>query len=27
MTASYVRLQEAAIRHTTLSKELQAPEP
>ena len=23
MTASYVRLQEAAIRHTTLSKELQ----
>ena len=27
MTASYARLQEAAIRHTTLSKELQAPEP
>jgi membrane protein len=26
MTASYARLQEAAIRHTTLSKELQAPE-
>ena len=26
MTASYARLQEAAIRHTTLSKELQATE-
>jgi membrane protein len=25
MTASYARLQEAAIRHTSLSKELQAP--
>jgi membrane protein len=25
MTASYARLQEAAIRHTTMSKELQAP--
>ena len=27
MTASYARLQEAAIRHTSLSKELQAAEP
>ncbi len=25
MTASYARLQEAAVRHTTMSKELQAP--
>jgi membrane protein len=24
MTASYARLQEAAVRHTTMSKELQA---
>jgi len=27
MTASYARLQDASIRHTTLSKELQAPDP
>jgi membrane protein len=27
MTASYARLQEAAIRHTSMSKELQASEP
>jgi len=27
MTATYARLQDAAIRHTTLSKELQAAEP
>jgi membrane protein len=26
MTASYARLQDASVRHTTLSKELQAPE-
>ena len=26
MTASYARLQEAAIRHTSMSKELQATE-
>lgn len=27
MTASYARLQDASLRHTSLSKELQAPEP
>lgn len=27
MTASYARLQDAAIRHTSMSKELQAPDP
>lgn len=27
MTASYARLQDASLRHTSLSKELQAPDP
>lgn len=27
MTASYARLQDASVRHTSLSKELQAPDP